>query len=97
MEYILYYYYNETCGSCRKFHTIIDQLEQERPCLKVERIQVDQNTHPEIAYTPTIVISYSNNELGRFSSAISKRSIDSWLDQIEVYITNYLERDNLTT
>lgn len=81
------FYYSISCGHCRRFSKTVEQIEQERLNITVSRIEYNPEEHSEIKYIPTIVVSYLDKELGRFSSALAKKDIDNWLDQLEEYIT----------
>lgn len=80
------FYYSLSCGHCRRFSKTVEKIEQERSYITVSRIEYKPEEHSEIKYIPTIVVSYSGKELGRFSSALAKKDIDNWLDQLVEYI-----------
>lgn len=85
------FYYSNSCSSCRRFASIVGQIEKERTHAEVSSIEYKREDHPDIKYVPTIVVSYAGKELGRFSSALAKKDIDGWLDQLDEYIKEYLE------
>lgn len=88
------FYYSISCGHCRRFSKTVEKIEQERTHITVSRIEYKPGEHSGIKYIPTIVVSHSGKELGRFSSALTKTDIDNWLDQLEKYIKTYPEMFN---
>jgi len=83
-------YYSHSCGYCRRLLKVIDSIEQERTELVVTRVEHKPAVHTDITFLPTVVVKEGNLELGRFSSSISKKSIDHWFDQLEEYIQTHL-------
>ncbi|MBD8498859.1 thioredoxin family protein [Paenibacillus arenosi] len=83
-------FYSRNCSYCRLLSKTIDEIAQERPHLQVKKIMHDPQTHVKIKYLPTIVVSYKNDELGRFSSAVGRRELDNWFDKLETYVGKYL-------
>ncbi|MGC5772994.1 thioredoxin family protein [Paenibacillus pabuli] len=83
-------YYSNDCGHCRRFQKTLDKIAQERQQVSVSRIEYDPSIHTEVKFIPTVVVSHGERELGRFSSALAKKTIDAWLDQLEEYIKFYL-------
>ncbi|ALA07199.1 putative thioredoxin [Brevibacillus phage SecTim467] len=83
-------YYSKSCGHCRRIDKTIDKIAKERCHVKVEKIEHAPSLSSEIKFIPTVVVMYDEKELGRFSSALAKKAIDSWLDQLEDYIKTYL-------
>jgi thioredoxin-like negative regulator of GroEL len=84
------FYYSESCGHCRRFDKTLSKIEQERPHVTLSRIEYKPSIHTEVKFIPTVVVSHGDRELGRFSSALAKKAIDNWLDQLEEYIKTYL-------
>lgn len=83
-------YYSDDCGYCRRFQKTLDRIAQEREHVNISKIKYQQLIHKEVKFIPTVVISYRDRELGRFSSALAKKTIDTWLDQLEDYIRVYV-------
>lgn len=83
-------YYSNDCGHCRRFQKTLDKIAQERQQVSVSRIEYDPTIHTEVKFIPTVVVNHGERELGRFSSALAKKKIDAWLDQLEEYIKFYL-------
>lgn len=83
-------YYSNDCGHCRLFLKTVEKIGQERPNVRVSRVEYKPAEHTEVKFIPTIVVTYGEIELGRFSSALSKNTIDNWLDQLEDYINTFL-------
>ncbi|WP_434750838.1 thioredoxin family protein [Paenibacillus amylolyticus] len=83
-------YYSNDCGHCRRLQKTLDKIAQERQKVDISRIEYDPSIHTEVKFIPTVVVSYEERELGRFSSALTKKTIDAWLDQLEEYIKFYL-------
>jgi thioredoxin-like negative regulator of GroEL len=83
-------YYSNDCGHCRRFQKTIDKIAQERQHVSVSRIEYEPSVHTDVKFIPTMVVSHGDRELGRFSSALAKKTIDTWLDQLEDYIKTYL-------
>ncbi|MFF2889480.1 thioredoxin family protein [Paenibacillus sp. NPDC057967] len=90
MPLTLKFYFSDSCGYCRRFSKTLDKIEQERPNVSVTKIAYEQSEHTEIKYIPTVVVSHGERELGRFSSALAKKAIDNWLDQLDEYTKKHL-------
>ncbi len=84
-------YYSDTCRHCRLFNTVVDQVSKERTYVDVHKTLYSKEDHPDIKYIPTVVVSHRGEELGRFSSALAKKDILGWIDQLQDYIKDYLE------
>ncbi|MFF2912356.1 thioredoxin family protein [Paenibacillus sp. NPDC057934] len=87
----LTFYYSDSCGHCRRFSKTLEKIEKERPQLKISRIEYERSVHTDVKYIPTVVVKHGERELGRFSSALAKKVIDNWIDQLEEYIKTHLE------
>lgn len=85
------FYYSDDCGHCRRFSKTLEKIEQERPNVRLSRIEYEPSVHTEVKFIPTVVVSHGERELGRFSSALAKKVIDGWLDQLDDYTKIYLE------
>ncbi|WP_353056738.1 thioredoxin family protein [Paenibacillus polysaccharolyticus] len=83
-------YYSNDCGHCRRFQKTLDKIAQERQHVSISKIEYDSSIHTEVKFIPTVIVKHGDRELGRFSSALAKKSIDVWLDQLEGYIKSYL-------
>lgn len=89
-ELNLLLYTTDDCVYCRQLSTTLAQIAQERPHIIVTKIAYNPQLHTSIKATPSVIVQYNNDELGRFSSALSKKSLDSWLDQLQDYIRSHL-------
>lgn len=89
----LTFYYSNDCGHCRRFSKTLEKIEQERQHVRITRIKYDPFIHIEIKFIPTVIVSHRRGELGRFSSALGKKAIDNWLNQLEDYIKQHLEEE----
>ncbi len=85
-------YYSESCGHCRRVFKTLEAISGERPDITFVKIRYDQEIHSEVKFIPTVVVAYKGQELGRFSSALAKKTIDQWLDQLDEYITVHLKK-----
>ncbi|MWV43059.1 hypothetical protein GRF59_05400 [Paenibacillus sp. HJL G12] len=86
----LTFYYDESCGYCRKFQKTIDGIAQERRHLRISKVEYIPTIHTDVKFIPTVIVNHGERELGRFSSALDKKIIDEWLDQLEEYTNTYL-------
>jgi thioredoxin-like negative regulator of GroEL len=87
----LTFYYSNDCGHCRRFSKTLEKIEQERQHVRIIRVEYEPSIHTEVNFIPTVIVSHGGRELGRFSSALAKKVIDNWFNQLEDYIKQHLE------
>jgi thioredoxin-like negative regulator of GroEL len=85
-------YYSESCGYCRRFVRTLEAINEEREQVTLVKIRHQPEIHGEVKFIPTVIIAYKGQELGRFSSALAKKTIDLWLDQLVNYIADHLQK-----
>ncbi|WP_082219096.1 thioredoxin family protein [Paenibacillus sp. VT-400] len=88
-------YYNNECGHCRRFHKTIDNIASERPHIDVSKVEYVPSIHTDVMFIPTMIVSHGGRELGRFSSALEKKTISIWLDQLDEYIKTHLYSNDI--
>lgn len=84
------FYYSESCGHCRQFHSVLEKIIKERPYIELQKVLYKRDEHHRVKYVPTVFVSHGGDELGVFTSALDKEAIDRWLDQLEDYIETHM-------